>query len=1668
VRTIRTVLVLGLALLALVPARAFGQATFTIQEITPDQVSWRVSLFFSHPVALADLKPNLSIFPQIPIDWEKSKLVTPQVLSLAGDFKPGQRHLVSLPQGLKSNGLAYRPTKDSFVMPDLKPRLEFLDQGSVIERDSRQMLHLRLVNLDRLRMESLRVPPLLLPLALAAAGRPAGEDFLRLTAVMEEALAELATLRPRGLDRFVTDPHYLSQLFSAGSEKNQVRAFSVPLSFRPQKEKGSLELIRVFSQEAGPQGPGTGPRLFRVTDLSLTYKLSRGELLVWATSLKSGLPLEGVSILAFTKEMEAFVLGRTDPFGLLSFQPRELEGLSLRTRGGFKAVTGRPELNSITLLAAAGEDDASFIALRPRGNLKPEGVVQAPRGSEADRPLRGHIFTERGVYRPGETVHYKATVRRYEEGRIISPAGRSCTILVLNSLGEEVLKYEPKLSEFGTAAGELELKPYFPLGTYTLTLVYGPAEQDRLSGTFQVQEFRPPRHYAEVTFDYQERRDESMVNRPRMEHLVRINLAGLYFAGGPVKHGRVRYRISPARTSFSAPGFDGYTFGYQGGEEGLLLESGEAVLDEHGRLSLEFPLEEGFLTGRQGLQVTASVIDFDGRTSSASGTFQLDPDYLVGLGPRPDRIRAGVTQKVDLVVLDSAGRRLRRGAVEARVMQESGAYIRKRNQAGDVYWEYQPTWRNLWSQELTLSGGRAEFSFDFTWGGAYLVEATFRDDQGRAFTSAAMLEVEGDIHWEAYWNREKPFESLALVADREIYAPGQTARIFFQPLKNVSRYLVTLEQDRILEHRVVEARAGAQSLEIPIKAGHAPNLFVSVLGVTPRGRFPGLATSYDLEAPSFIFGTVNLPVRQETGRLEVELGPQAAELKAEPGSKVDLEVLVKDQDGAGARAEVALAVVDEAVLSLTAFQTPDLEGLNRFDLPLAVFTGELRRLLLHQTPFSQVLNRSLTGGDGMAEAGEGEADLRQDFNPVAFFDPAIRTDGQGRARVSFTLPDSLTRYRVYAVACDQGPAYGRAERSLTAALEFYLEPGLPRFLTRGDSFSFGLKAFNNTGQAGQVDLRLQASQGLSLTGPPEPLAVPAKDSALIPLSGRALEAGPAWIRLGGRLGGLKDEVKIELPVRSEFLRTREAFFGRFQGKKEIDLGPALELRPADLEKIKAGEVECLLTVSGSPFLNLGPALDYLLRYPYGCLEQTSSAVMPLASLRGLIKEGLFPGRDPAATDKFLAEGVARLLAMQTFSGGFGYWPGHSFPHPWGTVYAVAALSAAQESGFPVPERMLEKALKYLKGTLKQGPRSETYRAFVAYLLGINKTLDRATLTLLSREFDQQPREARLLLLLAGVRSGLTRVEEAAPLARRTLTASPAADQADEFQARFREPALALLAASAILPGDPLTDLAAARLTAGMGPQGIWSSTSDTGWSLLALGRHFQGQKFPSGPVRLKINQPGRPSQELSLEPRGFARLSLDPGAFLRRPVVELESDVPETLLYQLLVARPRPDQAQAGAENGFLVSKRIDNVDGTGTVKVGDLVEVRVRIEARGRPGRYVILDDPLPAGLVAINTALATEEEAGGSSLAPSDRFRFSQWNQAGFYNFQPHFFQIKDDRVVAFRNQVWPGVYEFSYVARAVCAGEFVLPPTRVELMYDPQVNGFTPASTFTVEPR
>ncbi len=1050
----------------------------------------------------------------------------------------------------------------------------------------------------------------------------------------------------------------------------------------------------------------------------------------------------------------------------------------------------------------------------------------------------------------------------------------------------------------------------------------------------------------------------------------------------------------------------------------------------------------------------------------------------------PRQVQVGYSAPFKVIVMDADGKRVPSGTVSASIMQREDMVLEKRDEEGNINESYEEAWRKVVSTQQALRNGEATFPLDFSQGGSYLIAVTF-EEKGLKYTSQTVV----NVGWSDYGRRryygeeeERPAKNEILLAmSKKEYAVGDTVRIEFSTRRPVRKCLVTLERGEVLDAKVMDVNGTLGTYEFTVKDEHLPNVYVSVLAAVGREGFPVYLTQADTDVPMVFFGSADVSVRSEVQKLRLEIEAGKPELKGHPAEQTKLSFRVTDHKGAGLVTEMAVCVVDEAVLALTGYKTPELSSLVRFNVPLSVFSGDLRMSLISQDLFRMFGTKPLTGG-GLG-LGEVHPSLRKDFRPVAYFNPALLTDATGRATIDFKLPDTTTAYRIFAVVCDKGSGFVSGQRKMVVTKEFFMEPSPPRFFCPGDKAVFPVVLHNKTASKGvaRVQAKSSGTMHLGILDPSCPMK---------PYSGAVIKARaeiPGGMdrvvflfhgTLEGDAGTFDDAVEMAMPVHSRFLSARRVKIGDFTEKTEIRVPLPRELKTLNLSDVNDSDFRGHLILSMTNWSKIAPGLRYLLAYPFGCIEQTSSGVIPLAALRSLVQSGAMPGITVDEVDKFLKQGVNRLLSMQLETGGFGYWPNRLNASWWGTMYATSALTLAREAGFDVPKDRMDKAISYLRDGIfrREGPDiGHDYvwtREFALFNLTSNKALTAQELEPFLREYDSLGDQSKALLLLAAHN---IRALPHSKIAEMAAKIRPKVDptRVDYRHSSFREMAICLLALTETKASRETADTLAGELMRNLKPDGTWHSTADTGWCLFALGKYFQGKKGEKPTTTLVKMRYGGGNTPVEIPlSEASAQVEIDARKIAQTGKIALECDSKHLINYTLSIIYPDLANEPTTLSKGFSLHKRIENLNGKDEIRVGDVVRVSLDVGLYDptktkyyREGfRYLALEDPVPAGLVPINVALKTEGVAQErtDTNAESD---YRSGRSRG--DFDPDFSEFRDDGIRTFKNSAEPGIYHYSYLARAVSEGEFWMRGSRISLMYDPDVFGRTAGQVVKIMP-
>jgi len=1461
--------------------------------------------------------------------------------------------------------------------------------------------------------------------------------------------------------------------------------------------RGKGHVLVMVEPTAFPEGQRRSDPMaawVQVTGIGLDAFLDSQSLVAWASSLVDGRPLGDVQL----ELTGAGTTGRTGTDGTAT--------MDLGSKGG---------LNDI-LLARLGDD----VAFLPQAIHGGRGWT---RRAEQDT-LRWFIFDDRGLYRPGETVHLKGWARRVGAGPKgdlmgLAEAARTVTWTLLDSRRNQIAQGEAALSSLGGFDFTLSLPGTMNLGQAVVQLAAtggsGGLAGMRTTHTFGVEEFRRPE------FEVQAEVSDGI-------HLVggsaTATVSAAYYAGGGLPDAEVNWIVTATPGHFSPPGWDEFTFGtwtpwwdygfFPSNRAATTIRSLEGRTDSSGRHRLAMDFLGVEPPGATSVEAAASVQDVNRQTWSASTQMLVHPsEHYVGLKTPRTFVEAGQPIRLEAVLSDLDGK------------PQAGRSIHIRSARLD-YQTRGGEWRevelDVHEQTVQSASRPVPVLVQPKQGGTWQITATVRDAKGRPNQTRMTVWVAGGV---VPRGRGVEQEKVPLVPDRKEYLPGQTAEILVQAPFTPAEGVLTLRRSgRVLSQRF-RVEKGTHTLRIPIHESYIPNVHIQVdlVGATLRTDASGAPDKSLPTRPAYASGSLNLSVPALQRSLKLSATPREQGL--EPGGTTTVEIELRDSaDRPVSGGEVAVVVADEAVLALTGYDVADpLEtfyanrGPEMDDFHLREFVqlassidlsdeasrprGGLRTKstgldmedamgLPPPSPSMMMMAEAMPeaanfGGGGGAEPGPAIR-MRTDFNPLALFKAALPTDQNGRAQVTLKVPDNLTRYRITAVAVAGEKYFGKGESTVVARLPLMVRPSAPRFLNFGDRLELPVVVQNQTDRPLNVQVALR-TRNLKLTdGAGRKLTVPANDRVEVRFPAAAEQAGQAAFQVGATSGTYADAAEVGLPVWTPATTEAFATYGHLdQGATIQPVSAPGEVWP------QFGGLE--ITTTSTALQELTDAVLYLVAYPFECAEQVSSRVLAIAALKDVLAafqaEGLPSAKEMVAA---VARDIEHLRNLQRPDGGFGFWRRDDRDFPYVSVHAAHALVRAKEKGFQVPQDMLDRSKTYLRTVEKHIPAEYSplcRRAIAAYALEVRLRMG-----------DPDPAKARALFQEAGLEglslealgwllptlaqdpgSSSVRASIQGHLANRVAETAGSA----HFTTSYSDQDYLLLASdrrtdgvllSALIQDQPKSDLIP-KLVRGLlehRTRGRWGNTQENVFILLALDRYFQTYEktTPDFVARLWLGQTFAGEQKFqgrSTE-RKHTEVPMSWLAGKGRQDLTLAKEGPGRLYYRIGMRYAPKDLHLDPADHGFTVQRTyhaVDNPkdvrrdpDGTWRIQAGTRVQTRISLVAPTRR-THVALVDPLPAGLEPLNPTLAVTEKLPEGVTKEANRPGFWWWGP--WYEHE----NLRDERAEAFTSLLWEGVYEYTYVSRATTPGHFVVPPPKAEEMYHPETFGRGGTDRVIVEP-
>ena len=1608
-------------------------------------------LCFSNPVTTSELIENLAIIPPLDSIPEHYKTESyPQTgFYLYLPFKPNSNYRIKIKKDLIDT---YRNRLDrdyefSLGVGDYGSFAEIPTGINIIEKKSDLRFPATFINVDSVHLE----------MGLVS---------------LEQAIPFLNEKRIFNYYEKFNSPGLfnISKLWRVDSYKkyrNQRIRFPIELKEALGEKKAGLVFIQF--DNFGRYGDNSGYRYLKafceVNDLGVTWKYAPENNLVWITSLNNTAPVANALVQFRNDKNQILAQGYTDAKGFV-----ELPGwaeLKLAQEQQIYEYESEYEMESYTSyyepefwLTVSKDEDVAVYSNKWNFGIDPWRFDIAYNWNIRSEEYGCYIFTEKGLYKNGETVNIKGILRKKKRGEWILPDLNRVSLTIRNSRDEVIINDTISINQFGAFFSNVYIPEDAPTGYYSIN-VNLPNKNYTFYHSFRVEAFRP----AEFEVKCFAEKDTFIAGEQ-----FKGKVEGRYLFGMPMVNADIEWVLYKDYYCYSLPKYKGYSFsaGYDYDIRGV-LGSGRGKLNNQGKFSVVTKLQFRDIKTPSIITLEGTVVAPNKQTLSGRQNWLVFPANLL-VGMKITKYLYTMNEPVDLrlITIKPSGEKVGNKKIELKFVKAEWKSIKKARLGGRYEWisEYAET--EIKKEQVTSRIDSTVIKFSPDKPGYYYVEAVVKDEKGRESFNKAYFYVAGRGY--AGW-KMRDDDIIELVADKDIYQVGDTARILVKSPYDSANALITVERELILRKFAKKLRGNADYIEIPIKSIDLPNVYICVMLL--RGRVEDLSwdeeKQEDLGKPQFKIGYVNLKVDAKEKHLVLKT--HSDKLEYRPRDSVTVFYEVKDYLNRPVKnCELSLFVVDLGVLNLIAFKTPEPFDYFYGTRPLSVKTIESRLNILGERSYGE--KGEERGGGG---AGEG-IPYREKFISTVYYKGDLKTDETGRGKVKFVLPDNLTKFRIMLVAQTKDSKFGSAESTFVVNLPFIISGSIPRFCRVGDKFSAGVVLHNRTNSENEAIVECSI-EGLKMIGENKKRVVLSPNASKeVIFDFVAEKTGNAVFKFNAQMAQEKDALKLTIPVKSPpFIEAVATFASTTDSSLEGIIVP---------ENIyeNIGGLEVLL--SSSVLAGMKRGIEHLFDYPYGCLEQRLSRILPLIVGEEIINQfKLAP-----VTGKELRDSVQKVLdevsQYQTYDGGFVYFKESCCPCPYLSAYTMYVLKRAKDANYKVNQRRIERGKEFLRSVLNWDDVDWTYpynvyeklttRAFCLYSLSIwgemsaagyaNKIFERR---------EQIPVFGKTLLLKAGRIFGLGNRFENELVRSITnkikLTPTTAHFEEDELRGwTFPSPAKVtgfVIQTFTELDIDfPYKDQTIKWLVQERTKK-TKPTTHENAFVFDAFQTYYKKyeKEEPDFVARVILGEKeilkevfkGRTNEP----PRRFL-FSLDNIDKNKLLPIIVSKQGNGRLYYTLRMSYAYKENPIAFDE-GFYLYKEIFTLDGkpVSKFKRGEVYKIVLHIivpETR----IFAVVEDPLPAGFEPVQTSFATE------SRAVQEQYWEEQYQEKGDWWGSFDHEEQYDDKMLFFAQELFPGEHTQVYFVRAGAGGRFLAPSAKAEEMYSPEVFGSTTQGFVVVE--
>lgn len=1374
--------------------------------------------------------------------------------------------------------------------------------------------------------------------------------------------------------------------------KEVVTSFPVDEAL-PQRKSGVYVLTAASASQASQEWDTKATQWFVISDIGLSTYSGTDGLTVFTRSLASAKQVADVELTLLAKNNEILGTARTDADGRATFDA----GL----------IRGTAAMTPAVITARGAGDDFVFLDLTRAGfDLSDRGVT----GRAAPGAIDVLTWTERGIYRAGETVHVSALARDVAS---VAIEKLPLTFIFLRPDGVEDRRLVSDGGQAGGYATDLPLQPNAMRGTWTVQVFTDPKGTAISEKQFQVDDFVPDR----IEFDLASTEKQIDLDKP-----TPVTVDGRFLYGAPAAglelEGEVN--LKPTREN---PAFAGYQFGLadeEATEDMRTPLEGLEPLDEDGKTTFDVNLAEvPSTTQLLNATIAVRVQEAGGRAVERTLVLPVKSETdAIGIKPEfSGDLAENAVGKFHVILVDANGQRMEKPGLLWKLLRVEQDYQWYRD---GTAWKYEPVLStkqvSTGTVDVTQDGG--EIAISAGWG-RYRLEVETAEADG------PVSSVEFDFGWYVAATSTETPDGLEIALDKEHYAVGETAKLRVSP-RFAGEALVTIGSEKLI---------GTQTATIPATGGEIDILVTEDFGagayVTATLYRPGDAQ--ESRMPMRAIGIKWLTVDPADRKLAVRIDlPE----KTLPRQTLNIPVEVAGA-GIGEEAYVTVAAVDVGILNLTRYEVPNPEGWYFGQRQLGLEIHDLYGRLIDGS--LGATGRLRTGGDG------GEMPLQG--NPpteklVAFFSGPVELDAGGKATVSFDIPQFNGTARVMAVAWSKR-GVGHASRDIVIRDPVVVTASLPKFLAPGDKAELRLDIANTDAPAGDLNLKVTSDASLVVdtaqANQTFRVEQGGKFDLTLPISGVHPGDGAVSITLTGA-DGLDLQQSVFVPVRPAQLpvTTRHPV--------TLAAGASLTVDGELLAESMLQGSAVSISVTRSAAFDIPALLTSLERYPYGCAEQTTSRALPLLYLSELSQKSGLP--DDPEVQKRVQDAIYKVLSYQSSTGSFGLW-GPGSGDLWLDAYVSDFLTRAREQKYQVPDQAMVQALDNLQNALSYDVDVASQGNEIAYALYVLARNKKAAISDLRYYSDTKLSEFRTPLSKGHIAAALALYGDAQrsgsifaeALAMSKDTKNASLDRSD-YGTPLRDDAAVLTLAAESRP-VPAIIPQMSKIVADEWERASYTSTQEQMWTLLAARAIQDGDQD----IRLDVNGTARSGAY-------SARMTGD--AVLDQPITIANRSQDPVAAVVTTVAAPAFPLPAGG--NGFSIERTYYTLDGeqaniTQAKQNERYVVVINATETNAWPSR-ILITDLLPAGFEIDNPTLV-------------DSAKLSNFDWIG--EVEVAHTEFRSDRFVAAfdRTSGDDRSITVAYVVRAVTPGTYDHPAASIEDMYRPQFSARTAMGRMEVEP-